>query len=75
VPRALEAYCELHRVWGEKPKRLIARIAQVDPTLAELTTAFYAGGMEPRAAIAIADQVLAPFGGRIYNYESSRTPI
>lgn len=75
VPRALDAYCELHRVWGDKPKRLIARIRELDPALAEMVLDFYANGLEPRAAIAIAGRVLAPFGGRIYNYESSRSTI
>lgn len=75
VPRALEAYCELHRVWGDKPKRLLARIRELDRELADLAEGFYRNGTSPAMGIVIADRVLAPFGGRIYDYQSSRTNI
>lgn len=75
VPRALEAYCELNRVWGDKPKRLVARVRELDSELAEMAADFYTRGLAPRLALAVADRVLAPFGGRIYQYESDRTSI
>lgn len=75
VPRALEAFCGLNRIWGEKPKRLVAYIGGIDSELASFVDRFYTAGMDPALAIAIADWVLAPFGGRIYTYESDRVSI
>jgi len=74
VPQALEALCALNRVWGDKPKRLLARIRELDPELADMAAAFY-GTSDPAVAVRIADRVLEPFGGRIHTYESDRVPI
>lgn len=74
VPQALEAFCALNRVWADKPKRLLARIGQLDPELADMAAAFYRTS-DPAIAVRVADRVLEPFGGRIDTYESDRVSI
>ncbi|MBP2017519.1 hypothetical protein J2Z79_000902 [Symbiobacterium terraclitae] len=74
VPQVLEAFCALNRAWADKPKRLLARIRQLDPELADMAAEFYRTS-NPAVAVRIADRVLAPFGGRIHTYESDRVPI
>ncbi len=72
VPRVLEAYCALHGVWPEKPKRLLAQFGALEPQLYAMAKRFYAGDQDPKLAVAMADYVLAPFGGRIFEYESEK---
>lgn len=71
--RALESYCALHGVWAEKPKRLLGQIAALEPQLHALASRYYCEGHDPAVAVAMADYVLAPFGGRIFVYESDRS--
>lgn len=75
---ALQADCALNGRWAEKPKRLLAQVKATSPALTPLILACFnaspACGWDERAkaALALADAVLAPFGGRISEFESPR---
>jgi predicted nucleotidyltransferase len=70
VTLALEAYCALNRLWGDKPKRLLAYVERHDPELGRLARSFFAGDLDRHLAQTIVDRVLAPHGGRIGRWES-----
>lgn len=70
VTQALEAYCALHRLWGDKPKRLISYVERHDPELGRMARAFFAGDLDRHLARTLADRVLAPFGGPMGVWES-----
>jgi predicted nucleotidyltransferase len=71
VTRALEAYCALNRLWGEKPKRLLTYVERHDPELGRMARTFFAGAMDRHLAQSVVDRVLAPHGGRMGAWESS----
>lgn len=75
VALSLEAYCELNRLWGEKPKRLIPYIERHNSQLGRMVRHFYNGELDPHLAQGILDRVLAPFGGRLSVWESPRRPV
>jgi hypothetical protein len=75
LPLALEAYCGLHRLWPEKPGKLLARVADHDPGLGRRMIQFYqSDGLPAQQAITLVDCVLEPFGGRLLEYEGPRVP-
>lgn len=74
LDQALEAYCRLNRLWGDKPKRRVGYVEQHDPELGRLARAFLERG-EPELIQAVVDRVLAPFGGRLLTYEGKRQPV
>lgn len=74
VDQALEGYCRIHRLWGEKPKRRLAYLERHDPELGRLARGFFELG-EPGLAQAVVDRVLAPVGGRLVSYEGERRPV
>lgn len=73
--RALEGYFALNRLWAGRPTGMIKRIAECDPELGALLHQFFSDEPDPGAAVTIADRVMAPFGGRIFEYESERAEI
>jgi hypothetical protein len=74
VTQALEAFCKLHCLWGDKPKRLVAYVAEWDPALGVRVSNYFANGMQPQCAYEIVDDVLAPVGGRLRLWESEKVP-
>ena len=72
VTKALELWCKLNRHWGDKPKRLAAYVAERDPELGRLVTGYYAEGLEHDQALQIVEYVLAPVGGRLVTWESTK---
>ena len=72
VAKAMEAYCKLNRFWGDKPKRLVAYLAERDAALGALLQEYYGDGMRPQSAYALVDYVLAPNGGRLLLWESEK---
>jgi predicted nucleotidyltransferase len=70
VSQALEAYCALHRLWGDKPKRLINYVERHDPELGRMARTFFAGDLDRHLARTLIDRVLAPFGGPMGAWES-----
>lgn len=74
VSTSLEAYCALHAIWPAKPKRSIGYLQGHNHGLGERLTTFYQSGVPAAMAIQIADDVLAPFGGRILEYETDKVP-
>lgn len=74
VSMSLEAYCALNRLWGDKPKRLLAYVDRHDPELGRVARAFFAGDLDPHLAQGVVDRVLAPHGGRIGVWESPIRP-
>lgn len=73
--RALEGYFALNRLWSGRPTGMIRRVAEFDAELGALCARFFAGEPDPSLAVNIADRVLGPFGGRIFEYESERAEI
>lgn len=73
--RALEAYFALNRLWSGRPAGMIRRVSESDPELGALFIRFFAGEPDPGLAVTIADRVLGPFGGRIFEYESERAEM
>lgn len=71
VQLCLEAYCALNRIWGNKPKRIIAHVERHDPELGRMARTFFAGGMDRHLAQTLVDRVLAPHGGRIGVWDSA----
>lgn len=59
---------------ADAAEALLVAGALVALALAALSAAFYRSGTPPAMAITIADQVLAPFGGRFLVYETERIP-
>ncbi|HYF95058.1 MAG TPA: nucleotidyltransferase domain-containing protein [Symbiobacteriaceae bacterium] len=74
VQQCLEAFCALNRLWGDKPKRLIAYVERHDPELGRMARTFFAGGMDRHLAHTLVDRVLAPHGGRIGVWDSDVGP-
>lgn len=72
VSKAMEGFCKRNRLWGDKPKRLAAYIAECDPVLGEMLAAYYGQGLSPAKAQQIVDYVLAPVGGRLTEWESEK---
>jgi len=72
VGMACQIYCTLHRLWATKPKRMVSYLREHDERLGSLVDSYYSTGMEPDQAIAVADYVLAPVGGRLVLWESQR---
>ncbi|HWI61199.1 MAG TPA: nucleotidyltransferase domain-containing protein [Symbiobacteriaceae bacterium] len=70
VQQCLEAYCALNRLWGDKPKRLLAYVERHEPELGRMARTFFAGGMDRHLAQTLVDRVLAPHGGRIGVWDS-----
>jgi|GEM_PF-500113 len=74
VPHSLEAYCALHSRWSAKPARIREHVAGLDPALDSRVRDFYRSGLPPEGAIQIVDRVLAPFGGRVLEYQTDPNP-
>jgi predicted nucleotidyltransferase len=70
VNQALQGYCELNRLWGDKPKRLLAYVERHDPELGRLARSFFTGNLDRHMAQRVVDRVLAPHGGPIYEWAS-----
>lgn len=70
--KAVEAFCKLNRHWGDKPKRVVDYVTAHDHLLGEMLRDYFARGQNPRHAFEIADHVLAPFGGRLATFESTK---
>ncbi|HYG56701.1 MAG TPA: nucleotidyltransferase domain-containing protein [Symbiobacteriaceae bacterium] len=66
----LEAYCELHQLWGDKPKRLISYVERHDPELGRMARVFFAGDLDRHLAQRMVERVLAPFGGALGVWET-----
>jgi predicted nucleotidyltransferase len=72
VSKATDAYCKLNRHWGDKPKRLVAYIAERDEVLGEMLKDYYSQGLPATTAFAVVDYVLASVGGRLHEWESEK---
>ncbi len=70
VPLALDAYCALHRQWPVERKTIFTEVSRRDHRLSALLVQCYGNGIDPKTAVAIADQVLQPFGGRLEEYRT-----
>ena len=71
VQQCLQAFCALNRLWGDKPKRILAYVERHDAELGRMARTFFAGGMDRHLAATLVDRVLAPHGGRMGTWESA----
>jgi predicted nucleotidyltransferase len=72
VVTAIKAFCRLNRYWGDKPKRLVGYVAERDPLLGEMLRDYYGRGQHPHHALEVAEYVLAPVGGPLKLWQSSK---
>lgn len=72
VNEAMEAYCKLNCLWGDKPKRMVAYLKKRDAALGHLLEKYFLSGHSVRQVMDIVDYVLAPVGGRLATWESKK---
>ena len=72
VGAAVKAFFRLNRHWGDKAKRLVDYVAERDPILGEMLRDYYGRGQHPHHALEIVAYVLAPVGGPLKLWESSK---
>lgn len=70
VSDPLQAHCAFNRLWVEQPRHLVKRVGETAPDLAQEARQCCEAGMPPRLAVALADRVLRPVGGRLAAYAS-----
>lgn len=72
---ALRVWCAIQRFWViRKPSVMLRRLQGRDSSLAAKVERFYASP-SPAHAIAFADAVLEPVGGRLYEFSTDPVPV
>jgi predicted nucleotidyltransferase len=75
VLEVLRVWCAVQRFWvNRKPDVMLRRLQGRDSSLAAKIESFYASP-SPAHAIAFADAVLEPVGGRLYEFSTDPEPV